>query len=177
MLQCESRNIIGEVCHEVICGSDSSGESFCGPNCPVKRMAALNQPIDPFRLFVGNHQGPRRWVRVLVIRLQAPDCSEPWLLHCALDDERSHRVESYFSRVMLRTSHEDLQKQNLYEMGLTRRELEVLRLLVEDETLQGIANRLNVSYATVRNHIQHILRKLDVHSIMEAVAYYLLKAR
>jgi len=140
-------------------------------------MVEADRPIEPFRLYIGNTDGPGRWVQVLVIVLVAPDYSGPWLLHCALDDERSHRVESYFSRVMLRTSHEELQNQSLHDLNLTARELEVLKLLVQDETLQGIANHLNVSYPTVRNHIQHILHKLDVHSIMEAVAYYLLRAK
>jgi DNA-binding NarL/FixJ family response regulator len=36
----------------------------------------------------------------------------------------------------------------------------------------NIAARLNLSYATVRNHIQNALRKLDVHSQVEAVALW-----
>ena len=40
--------------------------------------------------------------------------------------------------------------------------------------LYAIAARLHVSHATVRNHVQHILNKFGVHSIMEAVALYLL---
>jgi DNA-binding NarL/FixJ family response regulator len=27
-----------------------------------------------------------------------------------------------------------------------------------------------VSYATIRNHVQHLLRKLGAHSLLEAVA-------
>ena len=34
----------------------------------------------------------------------------------------------------------------------------------------NIAAKLNLSHATVRNHIQNVLRKLDVHSQVEAVA-------
>ena len=34
----------------------------------------------------------------------------------------------------------------------------------------NIAARLGLSHATIRNHIQNILRKLDVHSQVEAVA-------
>ncbi|MDH4038859.1 MAG: helix-turn-helix transcriptional regulator [Candidatus Krumholzibacteria bacterium] len=59
---------------------------------------------------------------------------------------------------------------------LTQREREILSLLAEDATLHEIAERLGVSYATVRNHVQHILRKLGVHSILEAVAVFLLNA-
>jgi len=54
---------------------------------------------------------------------------------------------------------------------LTERELEVLRLMAEGASTRAAAQRLHVSVATIRNHIQNILVKLDVHSRLEAVAY------
>jgi DNA-binding NarL/FixJ family response regulator len=57
--------------------------------------------------------------------------------------------------------------------ALTPREREVLQLLTEGLDGAGIAERLFLSQATVRNHIQHILAKLGVHSRVEAVAYAL----
>jgi DNA-binding NarL/FixJ family response regulator len=53
---------------------------------------------------------------------------------------------------------------------LTPREREVLQLLTEGLDGAAIADRLYLSQATVRNHIQHILAKLGVHSRVEAVA-------
>jgi len=53
---------------------------------------------------------------------------------------------------------------------LTLREREVLRLLAEGLGTSEIARRLFVSSATARNHVQHILNKLNVHSRLEAVA-------
>jgi DNA-binding NarL/FixJ family response regulator len=42
-------------------------------------------------------------------------------------------------------------------------------------TQQQIADHLVVSYATIRNHVQHILVKLGVHSILEAIAVALVE--
>jgi two-component system nitrate/nitrite response regulator NarL len=56
---------------------------------------------------------------------------------------------------------------------LTPRETEVVRLLTAGATSRTIAKRLNVSPATVRNHVQHILAKLGAHSRLEVVAYVL----
>ena len=53
---------------------------------------------------------------------------------------------------------------------LTAREGEVLALLGEGCRADQIAARLGVSIATVRNHIRAILRKLECHSQLEAVA-------
>jgi DNA-binding CsgD family transcriptional regulator len=57
--------------------------------------------------------------------------------------------------------------------GLTRREREILRLLAGGKTAKPIAVELRLSVPTVRTHIQHILRKLGVHSCLEAAICFL----
>ena len=52
---------------------------------------------------------------------------------------------------------------------LTERELEVLRLLAEGITNKEIARRLVVAPSTVKQHLKHIYRKLDVHSRVQAI--------
>ncbi len=52
---------------------------------------------------------------------------------------------------------------------LTERELEVLHLLPTELTTPEIAERLVISYHTVRTHLKHIYGKLDAHSRHEAV--------
>jgi two-component system, NarL family, nitrate/nitrite response regulator NarL len=54
---------------------------------------------------------------------------------------------------------------------LTRRQLDVLALLVEGADTAQVARRLYLSPNTVRTHIQNILGKLQVHSRLEAASY------
>jgi DNA-binding NarL/FixJ family response regulator len=54
---------------------------------------------------------------------------------------------------------------------LTRRQLEVLRLLAEGLDQNEIGARLVISPKTVGAHIEHIFVKLGVHSRAEAVAF------
>jgi DNA-binding NarL/FixJ family response regulator len=54
---------------------------------------------------------------------------------------------------------------------LTRREREVLALLMEGAGAADIAGRLSVSRNTVRTHVQNILMKLQVHTRLQAVAF------
>jgi ATP/maltotriose-dependent transcriptional regulator MalT len=54
--------------------------------------------------------------------------------------------------------------------ALSERELEVLRVMAEGLGNRAIGERLFVSEATVKTHVQRILRKLDASSRTEAVA-------
>ena len=52
---------------------------------------------------------------------------------------------------------------------LTRRELQILRMLDSPASVPEISNVLYISVSTVRSHIKSIYNKLDVHSRFEAV--------
>ena len=52
---------------------------------------------------------------------------------------------------------------------LTPRQTEVLRMLEHGRSTRQIADELNLSPETVRNHVRHVLRALGVHSRLEAV--------
>ncbi len=55
--------------------------------------------------------------------------------------------------------------------GLTRREVDVVRLVAEGLTNQQIARRLVLSEATVKTHLNHVLSKLDVDGRPGLVAW------
>ena len=52
---------------------------------------------------------------------------------------------------------------------LTKREKEVFNLLIMNNTTIDIANKLNISEKTVRNHISNVMQKLDVKGRAGAV--------
>jgi PAS domain S-box-containing protein len=52
---------------------------------------------------------------------------------------------------------------------LTGREREVLQALAEGLDIKGVAERLDISVRTVRNHTSNILAKLGVHSQLQAL--------
>lgn len=164
----------GRPCHEVIGGSDGSGRSICGPDCSVAVRARRHSEIEPFQLCVAGANGVRRWIRVLIITLRGVDDGRPWLVHCALSADKERRIERYLSRVAARTVQRQVESRVAQRLALTPREREILQRLAQDEDLRTIAEDLNVSYVTVRNHVQHLLEKLGVHSIIEAVACHLL---
>lgn len=54
---------------------------------------------------------------------------------------------------------------------LTAREREVLQLLAEGLSTKNVAARLHVSVKTIETHRQHIMEKLNTHSIADLIKY------
>jgi DNA-binding NarL/FixJ family response regulator len=83
-----------------------------------------------------------------------------------LDTSLSQKVVSNLVKSSARASDLDSRYQSL-----TRREQEVLRLVVEGLSAKEIGERLFISPKTVENHRTNIMNKLDIHSTMQLVRY------
>ncbi len=57
--------------------------------------------------------------------------------------------------------------------GLTRREVQVLRLIAAGMSNQEMADTLSISARTIERHIENAYRKIDAHSKADATAYAL----
>jgi DNA-binding NarL/FixJ family response regulator len=58
---------------------------------------------------------------------------------------------------------------------LTRRELEILKILAEGNSVKEIASALNLSVKTVEAHKFNLMRKLDIHNKAHLVQYAIQK--
>jgi PAS domain S-box-containing protein len=83
----------------------------------------------------------------------------------ALTDE-GHRVVGVFGQIS--DVEEMADRPEL--PALTPRQTEVLRLLERGRSTEQIASELHISRETARNHIRRLLRALNVHTRLEAVA-------
>jgi DNA-binding NarL/FixJ family response regulator len=66
-------------------------------------------------------------------------------------------------------SHQRARHAQLLE-SLTPREKEILTLMTHGADNRTVAERLHISYATVRTHVRSILAKLGARSRLDAVA-------
>lgn len=77
---------------------------------------------------------------------------------------------SMFSR-LTELSRECQRSRRVDALALTPREMEVLQLIAEGLSNQRIAERLSLSIYTVKNHVHHVLDKLQVKRRAEAVEH------
>ncbi len=159
-------DVVGCHCFEIVRGRDASGAPFCRPDCPAAAAIRDGCANDGFDLKIGDGVGS--WTRVFIAPV-AGRSSRP-IIHFAVPMQREHCAEDFVERVAERTRAASQARLD----ALTDREKEILALLARDKTARVIADELAISYSTVRNHIQHVLTKMDAHSTLEAVACWVL---
>lgn len=157
--------VIGRPCCDVLRGTDSAGDSVCRPGCPILAAARQGESTAAFDLDVETAAGRPLTLNVSTLASPPDGTTGALLVHL-------------FREAKARPSG---QARNGHPAGgpggsngsspLTPRELEVLRLLAAGANTRMAAQRLGVSPATVRNHVQNLLGKLGVHSRLQAVAY------
>lgn len=156
-------DVVGKSCHRVLAGRDVFGNDYCGEVCASWRMVLEERPVHPYRLASRDAFGRSVELRVSILATQGR--SGPGLVHL---------MEPTATSVIFATLPHDLEhtssSASSESEGLTRRELEVLRLLSFGWCTDDIAVGLMISPATVRYHISRCLQKLEVHSRLEAVS-------
>lgn len=90
--------------------------------------------------------------------------------------ETVHQGESYFSAEVTERIMEGLQKKksaekNSFMVELTEREIDVLKLIVQELTTSEIAEKLFISTHTVETHRKNLISKLNVRNIAGLVKY------
>ena len=84
-----------------------------------------------------------------------------------------HTGEKYIDHSMLPLMNERiaLEKEKSEDEILTRREIEVLKLLAEGLFNKEIAYQLSISEKTVKNHVSNIFKKIGVFDRTQAAVY------
>lgn len=106
---------------------------------------------------------PERYLGEAIRLLEAMDASEP------SQKARKLAVELGVRNAMPRKRRGPYKGSRTHPLGLTRREQEVLSLLLTGATNREISESLSRSQRTVEHHVSSVLSKLNVNSRMEAM--------
>lgn len=161
-----ARDVMGRPCCDVFVGVDDHGNRLCYKGCHVMSLVKLGEPVQHFDMQTRTKAGRPVWLDISILEAPSSGPGGALAIHLFRDVTTT--------RELLRLVHERLQAPSAppgEATMLTRRELEVLRLMAGGANTKALAERLHVSPATIRNHAQNIFTKLGVHSRLEAVAY------
>lgn len=159
-------------CHELLQCSDEDGV-FSAKHCVVRRWATDNQPPVNFDVRLQTKEG-RIWCNLSTLISRDPTSEGRYAIHIVRPIEIGKRLEQALSEfVRIHVESNSNGKPVIPMPGinvrLTRREIEVLKNLAKGDTTRNIANELNISSTTVKNHIKHILTKFGAHTRLEAI--------
>lgn len=166
-----SRAATGRHCWDLVSGRTCECRLLCRPDCAVLDKAMQGQPISSFDMQVMRGREPH-WVNVSVL-VTAP--RERYIIHLARDIDVKRKLEDVTRRFLMQVSalsgckiDEMLSVGPTPHLELTAHERSILKLLAEGHSNSKIAHSLGIRPSTARNHVEHILQKLSVHSRMEA---------
>jgi len=165
-----SQDAIGKLCYDVI-GSDLCEHSECGPGCKVMQRARKGRSTESYDVLARTASADTRLLNISIVVLRGMRQSETLAIHLFRDVSESRRVQMEVQRELATAASVSERETGAAGTRLTRRELEVLRLLTTGISNSQIAQTLGISPITVRNHIEHVLAKLEVHSKLEAVVF------
>lgn len=141
---------------------DASSRNRGGPGSPVRAPSA--DPASGFDMQARSKAGGGVWIGVLTLVLAHAGTGASFVVHLFRD------IDSLRDRLAIPDDAADTAATNGRATPLTRREQEILTLMGDGLNTASMARRLHLSRATIRNHVQNIFLKLDVHSRLEAVA-------
>jgi PAS domain S-box-containing protein len=163
-----AREAIGRPCCEVFNGYNTEGNRLCSQGCHVMTLVRMDEPVQHFDMRVRTKSGRPAWINISVLATTPPG-GERLTIHLFRDVTATKELLTLIHERMAGTPAAG--EASDPAAALSRRELEVLRLMTQGLNTAAAAERLHLSRATVRNHVQNIFAKLGVHSRLEAVAF------
>jgi len=149
-----AKDMIGQLAEETVAGGQENWRSWPG----------IGDAVERFEMEARTKSGQSTWLDVSLVEMPTSD-SVAVGVYVFRDGSTTKALVDTVQSLRVPAS------QTGQRSSLTRREVEVLRLMASGANTKALATRLCLSPATVRNHVQNILEKLGVHSRLEAVAW------
>lgn len=172
ILEYSAQQVVGQWCHEIFAGSDCNGNRICGVRCPNRTLAESGELVlvQHFDMATRTRTGNPVWLDVSSIPLPTGDDQPPTVVHLFRDVTVARQIDMLVRRQLVQQVLATREEPRTLTSNLSQRELEIVGLMQVGLATAAIAERLYISKATVRNHIQNILNKLEVHTRLEAMA-------
>ena len=151
---------LGKRCWKLLCGQDTYGNKYCNERCQLREMAFKHESVNGFQASFKTASAERKQFSISCLAMVDEPGNELLLHICQAQNETLGHNNNHVVTASSANNHCGT---------LTRREIEVLNLLENGKSTAEIASMMSITTPTVRNHIQHILNKMQVHNRLEAV--------
>jgi PAS domain S-box-containing protein len=177
ILDCSPDELTSRYCFQILRGRNDQGRRVCHEHCQVAKMILSGGRVSSFDLEIPTKPKAIQWLNLSVFRYSSKKEGNPYIVHLFREITQVKRNAKFVERLIeaaenmhaLRNDPTTGEIPTREYKGLTLREREVLARLAEGYGTREIADQLSISVHTARNHIQHILQKLNVHTRLEAV--------
>jgi PAS domain S-box-containing protein len=166
-----AREVVGRPCCDVFVGRDPAGNRLCYQGCHVQSLVKMGEPVQHFEMATRTKAGKPVWLDVSILVVPGSRNGLQSTVHLFRDTTVSQEMAALLRERSAQARPAPAVAGGELSTPLTRREIEILRLMTSGANTKTMAAKLNVSPATIRNHVQNIFGKLGVHSRLEAVAY------
>jgi DNA-binding CsgD family transcriptional regulator len=159
---------LGKKCWELLHGEDAFGNQYCCEGCPVLNLAFSNKSVNCFHVTFKTASLEMKDFAVSALLLSS-DAGVDLMVHlCREESGIDHKPINGSSKHQNGFSKHRIAPP-ARRGNLTNREIEVLSLLAEGKSTDEVSSALQISGHTVRNHVQNVLGKLQVHSRLKAI--------
>ncbi len=164
-----------KTCYQVLQGTGPLGTRVCHEGCSIMECAGGQSEIPNFDMSVQTRSGRRLWINMSTVVFDNPRTGRRLLVHLAHDISEQKKTEQLVQKMMALS-------RELSEIGesaaraapvspLSEQERHILRLFAEGKNSPEIAQSLEISLQTLRNHLHHINQKLRTRNRLEAVMH------
>ena len=174
-----ANEVVGRHCYEVVAGLTEEGLTpACLGGCPSMRALQAGSVPGSARMRVLCSTGERRTVSITPMVISGAVSDAPLLVHLFEDPEEQGSSDTTLSEMRQGLSRDGVDivsdrpaaaSASTAAAALTRRELEVLKLVALGRGTADIAEEMGISQHTVRNHVRHFRGKLNASTKLEAV--------
>ncbi len=174
----EADEVVGLPCWEVLEWSDRCGDAVCDECCVASDPGPADEIVATREVIGHSKDGRTMWLSTTTVVPRPELRDRIRLVHLVREVTLPLEIERILADRLRPAEVTEASREEAERLArLTGREREILGLLADGLSGAAIAERLYISPTTVRNHVQHILTKLEVHSRVEAVALLLRHGR
>lgn len=165
--------VLDKPCADLFQGRDAYGTPVCSEHCNIIECAVKHHETPNYDMEVNSQSGKKVWVNISILVFHDERTNHNLVVHMARDISHRKRQEDVTRQLVQLAKDVASLSDDAGAVApvspLTEQERKVLRLLAAGTSPARLAQELEITPRTLRNHIHHVNQKLHTRNRLEAV--------